>query len=252
MTDIHTIASRDADGVVTTAETTFQIPTDRGMLNVIGSNTTFPNNSTFREDGWIVDQHGARIKKWYDGVWSDRLGDKVRVWPPRLNGPVALEARCWKVRQAVNRYNDKVVQPAFDACRDAGGGHVNIPHEYSGELPPWWLYKVGDYGLFFDWVAEPKHPINQTLATRYYQATRGQRVMWRRLAAFEAAFTRAYERRLSDLPPPTRDGQQLALTINRRIYWFAPKRTKYGQIIWSKLSFPEDEITNITWEADDE
>jgi len=177
-------------------------------------------------------------------------GVHINVWPPSLEELSVLESRYRDVLEAKNIFHIEVWHNLLEQIRLAGGkAHCKITHEYTGDIPPWWCYRVNEKTVGFDWVDTPKNPINLELGNAFYRAFQRYHVVAGRVSKFEAALKDAIRLRL-DKETGSRYGhmgpeypmgaKQLVFKINERDYWYHLTPVN-GSWKWELLSWPETE-----------
>lgn len=206
------------------------IPQDISALSILVTNGFTPDGE-YINDGYIyVD--GKPVKKWFKTI-----GD-VKVWFPIMEDVKRLQQRYNLVRARYFHYTQKYNSPAFDAIMKAGQAHTKITHDFSGDYPPWWLYKASLGGISFDWVDEPKEPINLDIGTTYYHTSQRLEELGRRAFRFKVILMEAINSKIYEVEGDWGDLLQVKVLTN--VYWF--QRTNHWELITKDDTFKTIEL----------
>lgn len=234
---METIMERYQDGKVVVGDQSFHVPKDRLALSILAINKIV-DRSVYSIDGWVrVD--GKRVKKWFTDIYAEGGGNPVRIWQPILKDVKALEARWWKMLCKRRKLVDEIWKPLYDAVVESGGAHAKITHKHNGEFGWWYYRKVGIYDLSFDWVKEPKEPMNWELGQRYYEADADMLRYGRYVWKFNVALTNAIYKEFLSKEPPDNPGSIWCITINGRDFLYLSRQAGAAKPFWQSVGWPD-------------
>jgi hypothetical protein len=199
---------------LTIAGQTATIPQDVTALSILATNGFTPEGE-YINDGYIY-VGGKPVKKWFKTI------DDVKVWFPIMENIQLLQHRYNLVKERYFQYAKKYNLPAFDAVIKAGKAHCKITHKFEGNYPPWWLYRESHGGITFDWVDEPKEPINLDIGNRYYQTTQRLEQLGSRWHKFNVILMQSISSKLYEVSGQYGDLLQVKVLDN--VYWYQHKQ----------------------------
>lgn len=245
--NMGTIMERNESGEVQMGETSFKVPTNRTALNVLGSNHGIESGSRYKEDGWVYIDN-RRVKKWFTHVSHDD-SNPVRIWHPKLDDIKTIEEKYTKVNKMCHKLWINEFQPAFNLIVELGGAHAHLTHKHTGNKD-WWHYVVRTFdddapSISFDWVTEPRKPINLQAGQTYYAIDRRMHRYGAYVNKFKIVLSRAIARHLSKNFKDSEVGTILDLQINGRSYWYVSYRDKYNFTEWQKIAWPQNNVVTV-------
>jgi len=238
---------RVEDGSVQALGTTFKVPTNRTALPILADNRIV-NGCDYNKNGWVyVD--GKRIKKWFSRCYSpEESSISALIWLPVLDDVAKLEARYWKILGKVKKFYREHWKIYYDRIIEAGKAHAKPTHKYTGDLH-WWEYKRynhfdGHSALSFDWVEEPKEPVNLELGQEYYHIDRKITRYYQYLGMFQVVLSQAISKYLKKYHKVEHPGITLRFEINGRNYWYTSAYVGHS-LEWIKQSWSEGKLKEI-------
>jgi hypothetical protein len=222
-----------------------KLPTNRSIF----SQKSFVQGGDYTIDPDWIYVDGKPVQKQLNPLTFD--GSKVNVWMPNVSDIKKLEARYWKVKEAKRAYFQKSSK-YFKAIAKKGIAHAKVTHKYEGDLDPWWEYKYDGMGIGFNWIDEPKDPVNFEDGMNYYLSSFRTKDFQRRCATFYVALAATFIKKLDELTGSKHGvmkdfkylDKQICFIVNGHRYFFHAVESPRLPltVIWEILSWPTDSV----------
>jgi len=215
-----------------------KIPNNTSALMVFANNSVSSEDRDYREDGWVYNDQGEKIKKWYK-----RIND-ILVWFPIMDDIIKIEERLKVQVDRARTYHNKILLPVYEELKKVGKAHAKVTHKYSGDMDPYWLYTYNNNkgerseGISFKWVDKPEDPLNLGIGNAYYNYDNRFTELSTRAGMFKSILEHSIKRKTYDIPGNY--GEQLCINVNESYYWFV-----HGGHTWEPLSFPDNKAKFI-------
>lgn len=214
-----------------------------------------PGMDFTRDPDWIYID-GVKARKRLTKVGDDNKTRPIYVWLPALKDLDVIAERYNRVRNAALAGMRKwqAVVRQIDAA--GGKAHCRVTHRYEGDgrdgraarIDPWWIYRVSERGVGFDWTQEPSDPINLELGTALYELDNRKKDLWRRAYKFEHALRHAIEAQLFEVTgtefgytwDDSRAGERAVVRAGGLDYLYSIEYTKDGALRWTLFGWPYD------------
>jgi hypothetical protein len=252
MPTMEIFLERNADGITKVDGATFQVPTDRTALSVIGCNY-IQDGDNFRSDGWVYGPDGKRRRKWFVRFMNSCSSQhNALIWKPKLENVALLEKKRWQFYQKAKRITEPMWVEMQTRIKEAGKfyGYVKFKNHESEGYVVFNQYGVSD-GISWSWVNEGEEisPVNQQLTDDWFRYEELKDKYWGRYRLFHEAFLCAVDRKYGynwakRHNHPYKD-IKLHLEINGRHYWFKRSEREYSEHFLSVIALPEDTF-NLT------
>lgn len=166
----------------------FQLPDDVTALSLLGVNSV-QDGDDFQKDGWVY-RDGKPVRKWFIRLSCD---DQERIWEPKFENVVLLEAKRWKYYERAMRLTLPTYQELDQQCKKAKkfGGYAKFSEKSEGLVE----FSCGLVGTSWSWVDKKPNNINQELVDKYFSVEKRNREVWHRYHLFDKAFQEGITRK---------------------------------------------------------